>query len=158
MIKISRSNIRSAGILYAAFVIFISLSCAAAHAATQSGTAIYNSASISAANALTSTDSVTITAGSICGISTNSETPDRTATTGGFATYTIKLTNNANITDTVRLVTGAQSFSASAGATATWSLEADDADPFVTALTWNGGGIKAAQAGDYVTKVLAPGA
>jgi uncharacterized repeat protein (TIGR01451 family) len=162
MTKNTRSNIRNAGISIAAFiVIFVLMSCEAVHAAgTLSGTAITGTSSIGAANALTAnSNAVATTVVSIYGIATNSEPIDSGTTTGGYKDYAIRMTNNANISDTIRLVTGAQSFGAAAGTTTDWSVEADDTGPFATGLTWNNSGTtKAAQTGDYISMVLGPGA
>ena len=128
---------------------------------THSGTIISNSASINAANIEEPANSNTLgaTVMSVYGIATNTEPADSGTTTGGFVYYKIKITNKANNSDTIRITTGAQSFSANAGTTTNWSVEVDDADPYVAGLTWNNSGTaKAAQTGDYATMLLGPGA
>jgi uncharacterized repeat protein (TIGR01451 family) len=141
-------------------LVFLLAAYSPAHAAgTLSGTVITNTASISALNAEPVSYATTATVIAVYGITTGSEPADGNTTTGGFTYYKIKFKNNGNTTDTIKLNMGAQTFSANAGTTVNWSVEADDADPYVAALNWNNSGTtKAAQGGDYVSMTLAPNA
>jgi uncharacterized repeat protein (TIGR01451 family) len=138
-------------------LIYVSKSFAAG---TTSGTVIQNSGTIQASNAtLATSNAYATTVAAIYGIAAGTEPVDAAATAGGVVYYKMNFTNKGNNTDTIRINAGAQSFGAGAGAAVNWSLEADDAYPYVAGMTWNNSGMtKAAQAGDYTTLVLGPGA
>ncbi|MFA6448736.1 MAG: hypothetical protein WCX65_04640 [bacterium] len=78
---------------------------------------------------------------------------------GGEATYNFSITNNGNTTDQVLVVIGPFS-NTTVYPGVTWSVEVDDANPFVSGLTWQNSGTTLAKAtGDRATSgvSLAPG-
>ncbi len=123
---------------------------------TASGTSIAADATMTAGNAATATAIGPATSVvSVYGITTNSQPSDSITTTAGTVYYKLKFTNNANTSDSIRIVTGQQTFGAGAGTTTAWAVEVDDADPYVTGLTWtNSGTVKASQSGDYTSMTV----
>ncbi|HOX27517.1 MAG TPA: hypothetical protein PLQ76_00025 [bacterium] len=142
-----------------ALSVSLTIHAAAEAAPTPAGTTFSNTTTMSAANATAVSATTASAVVSIFGIATGSEPADSSVSAGGFTYYTIRLTNNANTSDTIKLSVGALSFGTGAGTTTAWSVQVDDADPYVAGLTWHTSGTtSAAQAGDYVTMNLAAGA
>lgn len=131
---------------------------------TASDTVIGNFASMTASGISTVTsNTINVTVQEIHGLTTWNETGanDGTITPGGTKDYVVSVVNNANTSDSVGVKVGAFGFNGSPGTLLNWSVAADDAQPFVAALTWdNSADIKAYPLGDQAstTVLIAQGA
>jgi len=147
-------------------LVFLLAAGSMAHAAgVTSGTSIDNFATMTASNVASATQSNTINTvvTSVYGLATNTfvDPADGSVTAGSTTDYLFKVYNNGNVSDSIGINVGVQTFSAGAGTTADWSVAVDDANPFAVGLTWqNSGGATATQGGDQATgaAAIAPGA
>lgn len=135
-------------------------------AGTTSGTALTATATVSAGGGVaTVTAATSTTVTSVFGLATStfdeSAAADKTVTAGDFATYTVAIQNNGNISDTIAINLGAQVFDGGAGTTADWGAAVDDAAVYSVGLNWNtSGNATASQSGDATASpsVVGPGA
>lgn len=155
-----RKTIMSIAVIAVALVMGYSAMVSAA--GTTSGTLLNATATIQATGVTPVTSATSTTVTSVYGLATStfdeSGAGDLSASAGGFATYTMSIQNNGNISDSIGINVGTQSFSAGAGTTTAWGVAVDDAAAYTVGLNWQvSGNATATQAGDQATHVAAVG-
>lgn len=156
-----RKMIKNIAVVSMMLVAGYSISTSAA--GTTSGTALTATATVSASGGVTTVTAATsTTVTSVYGLATSTfdeaSAADKSVSAGSFATYTVSIQNNGNISDTIGINLGAQIFDGGSGTTTDWGVAVDDAVVYAVGLDWNvSGNATASQAGDATASVSAVG-